>query len=610
MNEDGSQPLETLQEKAELHNSIIEFMADALFVIDEKFTILVANRKLREFNEKFGYDTDIEGKTLRDVYPFITEEILDQYVRVFETGKPISTEEVQFLNGEPFIFETRKEPVFSGDQVVQVTTLMRDITRRKTVEEAYRQSVERYRSLYNKTPVMLHSTDPSFKILSVSDHWLTVMGYQRDEVVGRSFSDFIFEAPNNNRSNKNQDRNQDTTNENDQRMNSPQDSLAESICDGSAKNVPLQVLKKNGEIMDVILSTINDCNEKGDVIRSLAYLIDVTEQKQAEKALRLTQFSMDRVNASVFWITPEGKLIYVNDTTCGDLGYSRDELMELAYADIDPDQSKGTRKGHWGKLKKDGTRLFESYHKRKDGTRFPVEVTSNYLEFEGTEFEFAFAVDITDRKKYEENILLSLSEKEILLREIHHRVKNNLQIISSLLDLQTENIPDPSMVEYFRESQNRISSMAMVHETLYQSEDLGNISSQDYIQNVIDHLSSAYMGSDQSIELHVDIEDIQLDVDRAIPIGIIMNELVSNALKHAFKDRDDGKIEILFTRVSQRKCVLTVADNGGGIPDTIDPASPITLGLELVGLLVKQLNGDLEIQSKNGTSFTISIPDL
>jgi len=152
--------------------------------------------------------------------------------------------------------------------------------------------------------------------------------------------------------------------------------------------------------------------------------------------------------------------------------------------------------------------------------------------------------------------------------------------------------------------------MAMVHETLYQSEDLGNISSQDYIQNVIDHLSSAYMGSDQSIELHVDIEDIQLDVDRAIPIGIIMNELVSNALKHAFKDRDDGKIEILFTRVSQRKCVLTVADNGGGIPDTIDPASPITLGLELVGLLVKQLNGDLEIQSKNGTSFTISIPDL
>lgn len=210
--------------------------------------------------------------------------------------------------------------------------------------------------------------------------------------------------------------------------------------------------------------------------------------------------------------------------------------------------------------------------------------------------------DVTDRKR-SEKIKQSLKEKEILLQEIHHRVKNNIQIISSLLSLQSFYIKDEKYKEMLKDSQDRIKSMALIHEKLYQSANLADISLEEYIQDLVQSLYRSYGTS--SITLEVEGSDVSLGIDAAIPCGLIINELVSNSLKHAFPD-DKGKIRICF-RSKDDDIELVVSDNGMGIPDTIDFRTTESLGLHLVTILVEdQLKGTVSLERSNGTTFIIT----
>ncbi|MBU4547231.1 MAG: ATP-binding protein, partial [Euryarchaeota archaeon] len=230
-----------------------------------------------------------------------------------------------------------------------------------------------------------------------------------------------------------------------------------------------------------------------------------------------------------------------------------------------------------------------------------------------TDKHLASILDITDRKKAEEKIKNSLKEKEVLLQEIHHRVKNNLQIISSLLNLQTSNIRDPLDLEIFQESQDRIKSMALIHEQLYRSRDLASINFAIYIQQIMSHLFYSYTFKDKNIKLKLELEDINLEIDTAIPCGLIINEVVSNCLKHAFKGKNSGEIKIVF-KEEKGLHHLTISDNGIGFPLKKMEKST-SLGLKLVQMLVDQIEGELEIDSKmevnnSGTSFYIKFQEL
>ncbi len=217
----------------------------------------------------------------------------------------------------------------------------------------------------------------------------------------------------------------------------------------------------------------------------------------------------------------------------------------------------------------------------------------------------AVARDITDGK-IAERLKASLREKELLLKEVHHRVKNNLQVISSLLNLQARHVVDPRALELFKESQNRVRSIALFHEKLYQAKDLGHVEAFEYLNTLIANLLAAYGAKPTAVSLEVEREDILLGVDVAIPLGLVLNELISNALKHAFPDGRRGQIRVQLGRCDQDRYRLVVSDDGVGFPADLDFRNAPSLGLQLVCTLVDQLAGTIELIGAPGTTFNVT----
>lgn len=217
-------------------------------------------------------------------------------------------------------------------------------------------------------------------------------------------------------------------------------------------------------------------------------------------------------------------------------------------------------------------------------------------------------IDISDRKKAENEIKSSLKEKEALLREIHHRVKNNMQIISSLISLQSAEVSDEKLVSLYKETENRIHSMALVHENLYQSHDLSHIGLSQYVQNLVEDLIYSY-GVSNAIETEIEVPSIEVNLETAIPLGLIINEMVSNSIKHAFPDKK-GKIMVKLEIDSDENLILMVSDDGVGLPKDSDIDSIKKFGLKLIQALIQQLDGKLTFESKNGTTFCIKFKEL
>jgi two-component sensor histidine kinase len=232
--------------------------------------------------------------------------------------------------------------------------------------------------------------------------------------------------------------------------------------------------------------------------------------------------------------------------------------------------------------------------------------------------------DVTEQKNAEDKIMKSLEEKEVLLREIHHRVKNNLQIISSLINLQSSNIDDPYIFDSFKEIKNRVKSIALIHEKLYQSKDLSKINFSEYIPQLASDLYRSYEIS-PLIDLEVEVDNILLDINKALPCGLIINELITNSIKHAFPDIEKyrssgeisagefngskkGKISIKFHQTGDIYEMM-ISDNGIGYPDDLDLENTETLGLRLVNSLKGQLNSDVELTNNNGALFRLTFKE-
>jgi PAS domain S-box-containing protein len=346
---------------------------------------------------------------------------------------------------------------------------------------------------------------------------------------------------------------------------------------------------------------------------------DLIEEKKdgIEQALRKSEERFRRVvesapNAMVM-INQAGLIEMVNAQAERVFGYDRTEmlgepvemLVPLRYRANHP----GLRGAFFGKPQSRPMGAGRDLHGlKKDGSEFPVEIGLNPIETDAGPMVLSAIVDISDRKQREASIHAALREKDILLGEIHHRVKNNLQIVYSLLDLQSTNIGDDVVLGMLRESQNRIRSMALIHQTLYESKDFARVDFRNFLDILVPTLFSSYGVGSGRIALTINSAEVALPINTAIPCGLIVNELISNALKHAFPGTLTGEIRVDLESENGDQVLLAVSDDGAGIPVNLDLAQATTLGLQLVTMLVDQLGGELTVQRSNPTRFALRFP--
>lgn len=327
-----------------------------------------------------------------------------------------------------------------------------------------------------------------------------------------------------------------------------------------------------------------------------------TLRESEERYRRLVEYSPDGI-----MVHNLHELVFANMAVSKILGAANPEelvgkpIIEIIHPDYREIVEERLRIEEEGKA----VPLIEEKFLRLDGTPIDVEVMSIPCNYRGKLYVHSVVRDITERKKADEQISSSLKEKEMLLREIHHRVKNNMQVISSLLSLQSEQIKDKNYLEMFKDSKNRVLSMSLVHENLYQSKDLAKIDFNAYIKDLANNLLQSY-GMTGKIAFNINVDEVSLGVDSAIPCGLIINELITNSLKHAFPNGREGEIKIIILKTNENEMELIVGDNGVGMPEGIDFRKTESLGLHLVTMLAEnQLNGTINLNRNKGTEFKI-----
>lgn len=382
---------------------------------------------------------------------------------------------------------------------------------------------------------------------------------------------------------------------------------------GQPDTVEFRIITKNGDIhwLRDYASPVWDRARKR-VTMTIGAAQDITEQKQAEIALQKSEEkfrSLAEESPNMIFINNFHKLVYVNKKCTEIMGYTRDKYYSdnFDFFGIIAPEYRDIMKTNFGRHKR-GEEIgsVEYVIVTREGRHIDAILTTRLIDYEGSPAILGIITDITGQKQAERQIQKDLEEKNILLKEIYHRVKNNLSVISSLLHLQAGQIRTKQQaVDAFKESRDRIYAMALVHEKLYNSGNLSQIDMRAYLEAMTRELSNAY-GFGKSITIHINVKNVYLNIHTAIPCGLILNEIVTNAFKHAFPEERHGRIDIKFYSRSHGIYHLIVRDNGIGLPENIDIRLSSSMGLKLVWILTQQLEGDLGVIRKNGTQFEIT----
>ncbi|WP_374654563.1 PAS domain S-box protein [Dongia sp.] len=366
--------------------------------------------------------------------------------------------------------------------------------------------------------------------------------------------------------------------------------------------------RKDGSEFPVEIGLSPIETEEGTMV--LSAIVDISERRRSEERFRLV---VEAAPSAMVMINARGEIEMVNAQAERVFGYERAEMLGQAVEMLVPerlrDHHPGLRRSFAANsLARPMGAGRDLYARRRDGSEFPVEIGLNPIETEDGTKILSAIVDISDRKQKERSIEQALKEKDVLLGEIHHRVKNNLQIVHSLLDLQSSQISDPVVLAMLRDSQNRVHSMALIHQTLYQSQDFARLNFGAFLDSFVPLLISSYAIHGNKISVQIDAHEVSLPINSAIPCGLIVNELVSNALKHAFPDGRQGQILLELKPDEDGNLILSVSDDGIGLPQELDLKMAGSLGLQLVSMLGDQLRGKLDIRRRDPTRFTLHIP--
>lgn len=491
-------------------------------------------------------------------------------------------------NGSLIYIESTRMLINRDGRPYALQVIARDITEKKYAEERLRilsRAVE-------QSPVSIIIVNNKGIIEYVNPKFTEVSGFTFEEIAGQ---DSRILAPG-------------------QNLHDGFQRLKEIVSSGREWKGEVQNRKKNGEEYweSVSISPITD--DEGSITHFVAIKEETTDKKQIEQQL----VESEERYRTIFENSPVGVAIIkdlhihqANSTYAKMYGF-RDcvEVQNMPIIDrITPEYKTFVMDKFKERVTDEKNSIaYDSISLRKDGSRFPVHVELTSMNLSGEKAVVALISDITELRDREEKIKSSLNEKEILLKEIHHRVKNNLQIISSLLSLQSEYINDKKAFELFIESMNRIRSMAIIHEKLYQTNNFSRIDASEYVTELVNYLFRTYQDSTRRIALESDIDNINIVIDTAIPCGLIINELISNSLKYAFPENRQGVITVAFKQNGTSGYELSIGDNGIGLPADFDFSKTNSLGLMLVTSLTEQLNGTFELERSCGTKVKIKFP--
>lgn len=584
---------EALRLSEETSRVLLNASADPSYLLDAEGRILAMNQAAR-----LQSDAPAPGSSLFDRFPpQLAASRRAAVDMVLQNGKPLRLED-QYEEG---FWEHTIHPILdTAGRTTRIAFSSRDVSQRRQLETTLQSTVKFLRLILESSrSVAIISTDRQGLVQFWNAGATHLLGYATADAVGALRLPEILPGGH------------EPVHEELMAV------MTRVLGHGETVQESLPVRRSDGRVRTLRITFSPEIEPNGIVEGMLLIGEDITEQErsrketeQAVRQLRLLAFTLNCAKDAFVITDLDNIVLYVNQAFIDTYGYSEEEIigknvMIIRSSSIAGDLSErirsGTRTGGWSG---------EIMNRRKNGEEFPVELwTSTVRNDQGEAVALVgVAREITERKRSEDQIRSSLAEKEILLKEIHHRVKNNLQIITSLLNLQSSKAESVEIQAILQESQTRVKSMALVHEELYQSDDFARVDFADYIRRLTTNLFRTYQTTPAAVSLLVDVQELFLPVDTAVPCGLIINELVSNALKHAFRDGQGGTVTIQL-QSDGALYVLSVSDDGIGLPAGLDPETTETLGLQLVSTLTHQLGGTLAVVRNGGTRFEVQFVD-
>ncbi len=572
-----------------IRNFAVESSISAIALADLNGLCIYANDAfLRMWHE--SRREDVIGKPLKDL--FLQGDDEDGLMASLGKGRAFLGEEKgRRSDGSSFDTLVSAGTVWDHDgEPLCLMLSMLDVTERRLAVQALRDSEEKYRRFFEDNMSGVYLSTPEGTLLACNEAFARIMGYDSPSKLLAVNAEKMYE-----------------TREHRERF------LERLKAARRLLNAECELVRRDGSKVQVVENVVGEFNESGELVRFLGSVFDISERRLAEQALKESEQRFHDIfrfaPVGICQAARDGTFRMANTKLAQILGHdSVESLMGMNLAQdvfrdpaegvallaaLDSSESESSREFRWKRKNGESIWVNLSMHTVRDPG-------GNLLFFEG------FVADISDRKRIEIALRGSLEEKETLLREIHHRVKNNLQIVSSLLSLQAQELPDPSLQRAFGESQNRIRSMAMIHEQLYRSSSLANIDFAPYVKEIATKLAQSH--GEGKVEITVDVRNVLLNLERAIPCGLIVNELVTNALKHAFTGRDHGCVGILMRVTEEGDVECRVEDDGVGFPNNRRFEEMPSMGSALVCGLVDQLQGSLEVQRGKGTAFVVRFP--
>ncbi|RLD53657.1 MAG: hypothetical protein DRJ01_19085, partial [Bacteroidetes bacterium] len=748
---------ESLRISEDKFRKLTEISNDVIWTIDLNYKYTYISPSIKE---KRGYtQEEFLNLPLEKIYSQESlKKIKEAFPREMEKAKEGKIDKNYFYvmelehlhkDGSTSWGEVNINPIWDkNDKIIGIHGITRDITKRKMIEKELKESEKTLRTIFDGISDSIYMIDKDFQIVKPNKAFIKFVNCSKEEALGKHCYQLFMGK---------------------ERI--CRNCIAKEVLK-SKKSLTVErtytFQKGNIQYFEISAFPIND--DLGDISHIVILIRDITSERKAREDLYLTRFFVESANVAILWFDSKSNIIYANQAECDALGYSCDELRKMTIPDIVPEFPRDKWYEYWLNIKQKSYDTFETYHKRKNGTIFPVTTSVHHLIFNKKEYNFVISFDITKRKQSEkiqkilydisnavittknleelfpiirdtlgkiidtknfyvalynkkedilslqymidekdnfksfpagqgltayiiktgkalfltndgiekmqkaglikrvgskakvwlgvplktksgvigvlviqnyedenainkndmqvlefvsnqiglsierkiaeEKIKRNLLEKNILLKEIHHRVKNNMQVISSMLKLQSSYIKDKIDKELFNDSQNRVRTMSLIHEKLYMAPDLANINFREYVVSLATFLFSSYGINPTRVILNVNIKDVYLDVNMAIPCGLLINEIISNSLKYAFPDNNEGNIAVQMWLSKDEKYHLIIKDNGIGLPDDFNLENLDSLGVRLVNALVDQLHGEIKIKRENGTSYEIIFTKL